>query len=79
MPTTIASGTFSIAARKISGFCAAVSAVKRPLLQCLMAGELLQPAAAQRLGLGDHGRSAALHARDKVGLFSHSHKLMLLS
>ena len=33
MPTTMASGTFSIAARKMSGLCAAVSAVKRPLPQ----------------------------------------------
>ena len=48
-------------------------------LQRPMSGELLQPAAAQCLGLCDHGGGAALHARDEVGLFSHSHKLMLLS
>ena len=48
-------------------------------LQRLMAGEVLQPVAAQRLGVGDQGGRAALHARDEVGLFSHSHRWILLS
>ena len=48
-------------------------------LQRLMAREVLQPVTAQRLGVSDQRGRAALHARDEVGLFSHSHKWILLS
>ena len=48
-------------------------------MQRLMAREVLQPVTAQRFGVGDQCSRAALHARDEVGLFSHSHKWILLS
>ena len=42
-------------------------------LQRLIAGEVLQPVAAQCLGVGDQGGRAALHARQQVLFLSHSH------